>query len=109
MLGTPTRGLIILVFISIRDGDRVDYQERSTDAVFKDLNPPCQSSKRLLVRTLNGRVLLVQDDGDRGRLAANVPLAKDDAETHSHPANCRERFVCADRRERLSAISPASS
>jgi outer membrane protein assembly factor BamB len=46
----------------------------------------CPSLRRLLVVTLGARLLLIQDEGNAGRILANVPLAESDAETHSHPA-----------------------
>jgi outer membrane protein assembly factor BamB len=68
----------------------------------------CPLSKRLLVLTLTGRVLLIQDEGNRGRIVANVALGNRDAETHSHPAIVGDvLFVRIG--ERLSAISLASS
>ena len=66
----------------------------------------CPSLRRLLVLTLGARLVLIQDDGDKGSILANVPLGKDDSETHSHPAIVGD-VLYARVGERLSAISLA--
>lgn len=46
----------------------------------------CPAQGRVLVLTLTGRLLLVQDEQDHGRVVSDLPLAGPDGETHSHPA-----------------------
>jgi hypothetical protein len=67
----------------------------------------CPSQRRVLILTLGARLLLVQDEGHSGRIVANVPLAKEDSETHSHPAIVGD-VLYVRIGPRLSALSLAS-
>ncbi len=61
----------------------------------------CPSMKQLLVMTLSGQLLLIRDEGDRGRIVSRQALSTAGEETHAHPAIVGDRLFARIGRQLL--------
>jgi outer membrane protein assembly factor BamB len=95
-----------LFCLNVRNGLKQEWLVEDDALVGYGSLIACPPLRRVLVLTLGARLVLIQDEGDQGRILANVPLAKEDSETHSHPAIVGDTLYVRVG-ERLSAMSLA--